>query len=474
MADNIPPYDILNFKFSDNFGPEKYTILSQTWNQDLWCITFTRYVQFHYSPRTDIWTHVYRRNTVDSTSFDLVFKVDMTNEHKSANSTFNQVHVCTTSSQAQYHLITTNTKSALFNGRGYLITLGPDNTVTVDRFSKIQHPEQQWIAKLLTHGPHVYLYYRTNNHATHVISRGEIPIYSNKGILLKGRDKRIKYSPFYSFNDDDSVASPYVRGQIRINGNIMHIETFTQPSGTIHNVFNSHRTLDLQTGECTLVNTYIRDLKYPEYGPYPEYVAFVKVDNGYLILEHDYSINGVGIGSGPDAGHQYSEWLLTNHSQGNTYWVNPKLSYRKPDGSTVPVTILSAFVFESFGDDQCLAVLSDSVVSIKYSNKIRPGQYAHTNIFYHFDRQHMTLTPFTMTQEDTFGNTRQLIYESNTDDDIITCLNGMNLAKVQPHVPNPSISSLNEYLPVELVDIIQSYCDHSVPPVIYHNVTKID
>ncbi len=470
MAANIPAYDILNLKFSDNFNMRvNATIISQTWNCDLWCITY-RLHNIMYSD--EIWTHVYRRHPTDLTSFNLIFKVSMTKEHKSANSTFNQVHVCTTSIKRLYHLITTNTKSSLFNGRGYLITLGPDNTVTVDRFSKIQHPEQQWIAKLLTYGPHVFIYYRL--HLTHVISRGEIPLHSKQGILLMGRDKRIKYSPFYSFNDPAHVASHHTRVQIRINGHIMHIETFTQPSGATHNVFNSHLTLDLRNRESRLLNTYIRDLKYIEYGPYAEYVAFDKVDNGYFILEHDYSINGIGIGSGPDAGHQYSEWPLTNHTPGDTYWVNPKLSYLKPDGSRVNVTILSAFVFDSFSDNLCLAVLSDSVVSIKYTNRIRSGQYAHTTILYHFDRQKMALTPFTMAQEDTFANTGQLIYESNTNDDIITCLNDMNLAKIQPHVPNPSISALNEYLPVELVDIIQSYCDHSVPPVIYHNVTKID
>jgi hypothetical protein len=457
--------------FSDNLTKEMdTTILSQTWNQDLWCITFQNYIPSYYRPRSEIWAHVYRRHPSDTTSFDLVFKVDMTKEHKSANSTFNQVHVCTTSSQALYHLITTNTKSALFNGRGYLITLGPDNTVTVDRFSKIQHPEQQWITRLLTYGPHVFLYYRVNNKQIHVISRGEIPLYSNKGILLKGRDKRIKYSTVYSFSDPEHIASPHVHGHVHIKGHIMRIETFTQASGIIHNVFNSQRTLDLVTCESTILNTYTRDLKYT---PYPEYVAFDNVDNGYFILEHDYTINGIGIGSGSDAGHQYSEWLLTNYRPGDTYWVNPKLSYLKPDGSIVPVAILSAFIFDRLYHDHCLAVLSDSVVSIKYSNNIRPAQNAYTTIFYHFDRQQMALTPFTMTQYDSLGGTMQLVYNSNTNNDLIVVSN-KSLAVLQPHVPNPSISALNEYLPVELVDIIHTYYDHTVPTVLYHNVTKID
>lgn len=468
-------YDLNKIKLSDVFNSSdgRTKILSQTWNQNLWCITFQNIIPSYYWPMSEIWVHVYRRHPSDTTSFDLVFKVKMTKEHKSANSTFNQVHVCNTTSQNQYHLITTNTKSALFNGRGYLITLGPDNSVTVDRFSKIQHHEQQWITRLLTYGSHVYLYYRVNNHSTHVISRGEIPLYSNKGILLKGRDKRIKYTEIYSFSDPEHVANPHVRGHVHINGHFIYIETFTRPSEIIHNVFNSHRALDLNTKECTDLNTYTRDLKYPEYGPYPEYVAFDKVDNGYFILEHDYSINGVGIGSGPDAGHQYSEWLLTNHSPGDTNWVNPKLSYLKPDGSKVNVAILSAFIFDMLYDDSCLSMLSESVVSIKYSNRIRPGQDAYTNILYHFDRQNMTLTPFTMTQDDTFAHTGQLIYYSNTNNEIIV-VNNKSLAVLQPHVPNPSISELIEYLPIELVDIIHAYNDHTVPPILYHNVTKID
>ncbi len=465
------PYDLIKVKFSDGFDTiyQNTTIISQTWNQDLWCITFKETPSV-YIPMLGIWTHVYkchvyRSHPTDTNSFDLVFKVDMTYEHKYANCTFNQVHVCTTSSQAHYHLITTNTKSALFNGSGYLITLGTDNTVTVDRFRKIQHPEQQWITRLLTYGPHVYLYYRADNHTTHVISRGNIPLYSNKGTLLKGRDKRIKYTTFYSFCDAEHISSSH--GHVHINNHILYIWTYRLPSVNFRNVFDSHRTLDLVTGESTILNTYIRDLKYPEYGPYPEYVAFDKVDNGYFIFEHDYSINGIGIGSGPDAGHRYSEWLLTNHSPGDTNWVNPKLSYLKPDGTKVNVTILSAFVFDRFCGDTCIAVLSESVVSIEFSSWDRSGS-VYTTIFYHFDRTLMTLTPITMTQHDMFAYDGYSIPVNG----IVMFKN--EVAVLQPHVPNPCISALNEYLPVELVDIIHAYNNHTVPPVLYHGITKLD
>ena len=157
-----PEFNLINIQFSDGLQSHTYgDLICQSWNQDLWCLTFKihnrDYQSMLWKQPANIWTHVYRRRPNVAYMFDLVFKVDLSNVYNKPGTKFDKVRICTTDSPTHYHLITTNTRNKQFMACGYLVTIGDDIPAKLEKFKKISAP-QEGFAKMTTLGNHGSLY----------------------------------------------------------------------------------------------------------------------------------------------------------------------------------------------------------------------------------------------------------------------------------------------------------------------------
>jgi hypothetical protein len=469
----IPEINLIPIQFSDGIQSHTYgELISQSRNRDLWCLTFKTWeralTSIGWQQTMQIWTHVYRQHATCTYMYDLVFKIELTKEYNKAGTKFNMVRVCTTDNPQQYHIITAEEymNAKQFMACGYLVTMGDDGLVTTEKFKKFTPPIPDKYAKFTTLGHHIYLYYPpTYTEPEHVIYRGEIATRNRHGNLLSGRDRTATFQITHRIqNPHDGF--PFTSGSIYSKGNNLFLHSYSNT----RNKFDQHHKLDiLHDGESTVLNTYTRDTEV-EVGCYPEWVTWDSVDCGYLVLDYDYSFDGICIGHGTDASSQYSNSFYEAHPPNYMRWTNRRLTYRAPDGLVREVRILDAF-FDM--DIENMAMLSASIVSIEYSYQIPHWLSALLTCYYHFDRTQMTLVPISITLVD-FCNWKPSAYTMSNDNQMVIINRDQAPLAILGPQPDPTEhSGLADILPPELVDIVHFYCKQPVPYVMTHELTDI-